>query len=184
LVPKKKLRIYALLDSGASACFIDEEFTKRHKIPLVKKPTPVHVEAIDGRALSSGDVTHETKPLEVLFEGHRSTIIFNVIKTPSNPLIVGLSWLEKYNPVVDWKSQSLSFSLETSVIRSSPKPSNITPILIGAKAFIKATRKSDPYIIYATPMSEKNDTSSSIPIQYNEFGDVFKKKNADILLEH
>jgi len=67
------------------------------------------------------------------------------------------------------------------VIRSSPKSSNIKSILIGARAFIKATRKDDPYIIYTTPMGEKNDTSSSISIQYNKFGDVFEKKNVDIL---
>ena len=73
LEPKKKLQAQALLDSGASACFIDEEFAKRHRILLIEKPTPVHVEAIDGRALSSGDVTHETKPLEVSFAGHKST---------------------------------------------------------------------------------------------------------------
>jgi len=69
---KKKLQIYALLDSGASTCFIDEEFTKHYKIPLVKNPTPIHVEAIDSRALSSGDVTHEIEPLEVSFEGHKA----------------------------------------------------------------------------------------------------------------
>jgi len=33
-------------------------------------------------------------------------------------------------------------------------------------------------------MHEKNDTSLSIPIQYEEFEDVFEKKNVDILPEH
>ena len=61
----QELQADALLDLGASACFIDEKFTKLHNIPLLKKPKPVHVEVIDGRPLSSGNVIHETKPLKV-----------------------------------------------------------------------------------------------------------------------
>src|SRR5450759_2346206 len=71
----QKLKTTALLDSGASACFLDEEFVKSHKFPLVQKSQPVHVEVIDGRPLSSGSVTHETMPLEVATEGHSSHII-------------------------------------------------------------------------------------------------------------
>ena len=33
----QKLKTIALLDSGASACFLDEEFVKSHKFPLVPK---------------------------------------------------------------------------------------------------------------------------------------------------
>ena len=94
----KNYRAFALLDSGASACFLDEEFVKSRRIPLVQKPKPVHVEVIDGRPLSSGDVTHETRPIKVTIDGHDSYIAFNIIRSPSNPVILGLSWLEKYNP--------------------------------------------------------------------------------------
>ena len=33
----QKLKTTALLDLGASACFLDEEFIKNHKFPLVQK---------------------------------------------------------------------------------------------------------------------------------------------------
>ena len=87
----KKLKTLALVDSGASACFIDEEFAKHNKIPLVRKSKPVHVEVIDGRPLLSGSVIYESEPLEVTFEDHSSYIIFNIIRTPSNPIVLGLS---------------------------------------------------------------------------------------------
>ena len=51
------IKVYALLDSGASTCFINKDFAKRHKLPLVTKKCPVSVEVIDGRSLVSGDVT-------------------------------------------------------------------------------------------------------------------------------
>jgi len=109
-----------------------------------------------------GDVTHKTKPLEVSIEGHKSTIIFNIIKTPSNPIILGFFWLQKYNPMIDWRSPNLLFSLETFSTEFFPEPSIVKPILVGARPFIKAIKKGNPYIIYTTQVHEKNDTSSSI----------------------
>ena len=93
----KNYRAFGLLDSGASACFLDEDFVESRKIPLVQKPKPVHVEVIDGRPLSSGDVTHETRPIKVTIDGHDSYIAFNIIRSPSNPVILGLSWLKRNN---------------------------------------------------------------------------------------
>lgn len=52
----------------------------------------VHVEVIDGCSISFEDVTHETILVEVAISGYNSLIIFNVIKSPSNPIILGLSW--------------------------------------------------------------------------------------------
>ena len=64
-----------------------------------------------GRPLASGHVTHETVPLEIELEGHNSFLVFNVIKTPTSPVILGLSWLRKYNPDIDWNTLKIkSFS--------------------------------------------------------------------------
>jgi hypothetical protein len=100
----QKLKTLILLDSGASTFFLNEEFTRNHKIHVVKKLSLVHVEIIDGEPLSSRDVTHETILLEVRFGKHSNSIVFNIIRTPSAPVILGLSWLERYNPQIDWKS--------------------------------------------------------------------------------
>ena len=184
----KNYRAFALLDSGASACFLDEDFVKSRKIPLVQKPKPVHVEVIDGRPLSSGDVTHETRPIKVTIDGHDSYIAFNIIRSPSNPVILGLSWLEKYNPRIDWNLRKLDFSKSffhspTNLVNSH-KCSIGKPVFIGAKAFIHEAKEGSVFAIYAAPISEKVKTSSGIPSQYQDYQDVFEKKNADILPEH
>jgi hypothetical protein len=62
-----------------------------HKIPVVKKLSLVHVEVIDGWPLSSGDFTHKTTPLEVRFDNHSSSIVFNIIRIPSAFVILALS---------------------------------------------------------------------------------------------
>jgi len=97
------IKVKALLDSRASACFIDKNLVKPHNLPTIAKKYPVIVEVIDSRPLISGDVTHKTKPLDIILEGRRSTIVFNIISSPSNPLVLGFSWLEMINPNIDWK---------------------------------------------------------------------------------
>lgn len=100
----------ALLDSGASASFIDKTFVKLHSIPLILKKKPVNVEVIDGRLIASGVVTHETIPISISVEGKLCVVSFNVIGTSSHsPIILGLSWLTEFNPSIDWKIRNLSW---------------------------------------------------------------------------
>jgi hypothetical protein len=42
------IKVKALLDSEASACFIDKNLIKRHNLPIVPKKYPVTIEVIDG----------------------------------------------------------------------------------------------------------------------------------------
>ena len=103
------IKAYALLDSRASTCFMDKDFVDRHKLSLITKKHPILVEVIDGITLVSGDVIHETTPLDIVIEIHHNIIAFNIIKLPSNSVVLGLSWLDKYNPTIDWKIQKLTF---------------------------------------------------------------------------
>jgi len=184
----KNHKVFALLDSGASACFIDEDFVKNQKITLVKKTKPVHVEVIDGRSLISGDITHETIPLDIVIKDHTSIVTFNVIKSPSNPIILELSWLEKYNPQIDWKSRNLDFSsssIQNSISQvETYKPNISKPLLVGTRAFVHIAKEGTPFAIYATSIGDAEKTSSGIPSRYQDFQDVFEKKNADILPKH
>jgi hypothetical protein len=85
------IKVHALLDSGAFACFMDKDFIDRHKLSLVTKKHPTPVEVIDVRPLVSGNVTHETSRLDIIIEGHHSIVAFNVIESPFNPVVLGLS---------------------------------------------------------------------------------------------
>ena len=104
------IKVHSLLDFGAFTCFMDTNFVDCHKLPFIIKKHPIPIEVIDGRSLVSGNVTYETIPLDIVIKGHHSIIVFNVIKSPSKQVVLGLSWLNKYNPAIDWKTQRLTFS--------------------------------------------------------------------------
>jgi hypothetical protein len=94
-------QVSALVDFGATSSFIDQRFVIQHNIPVIKKSTPVPVEVINGRTIVSGAITHETTPLELCIGKHTEKIVLNIISTPHHPIILGLPWLETYNPIID-----------------------------------------------------------------------------------
>jgi hypothetical protein len=64
---------------------------------------------------------HETPHLEVTFGNHSGFIVFNMIKTPSAPIILGLSWLERYNSQIDWTSWNIEFPITPSFTKRTLK---------------------------------------------------------------
>jgi hypothetical protein len=75
----------------------------------MEKNTPVSVEIIDGQSLSLGLIIHKTKPLDVTIGSHTNKVVFNVISSPRNPIIIGLSWLVLHNSQMDWRTRSFHF---------------------------------------------------------------------------
>jgi hypothetical protein len=80
--------------------------------------TPMVIEVIDGQNLSSKLITHETKALTITIGSHSNKVVFNVISSPTNPIIIGLSWFILHNLQMDWKMKSLHFE---SVNEITPK---------------------------------------------------------------
>ena len=103
------LQTMALLDSWAKFCFMDILFTRTQGIPVVRNTIPIPVEVIDGPSLSSSAIKEATIPLILRVGCHQEEAIFNLIASPRHPIILGLSWLEKHNLVVDWHTRSIDF---------------------------------------------------------------------------
>ncbi len=111
-IPEDIPQVSALVDSGTTSSFIDQTFVAQHNIPVVKKSTHVPVEVSDGKTIASGAITHETTPLELCIGKHAEKIILNIISTPHHPVILGLPWLEAHNPIINWRSRTLTFSTQ------------------------------------------------------------------------
>ena len=56
--------------------------------------------------------------------------------------------------------------------------------MVGAGTFMRAVKKGTMFVIYATPVAEPIHRTNGLPMQYEEYQDVFEKKNADMLSQH
>jgi hypothetical protein len=171
-IPEDIPQVSALVDSGTTFSFIDQTFVVQHNIPMVKKSTPIPVEVIDGRTITSGAITHEITPLELYIDKHTKKIVLNIISTPHHPIILGLPWLEAHNPIIDWRSRTLTFSAQRCTSQephvqkntlSSPAKNPVVknPKRVGTNSsFIKSVMSSpavkNPRLVRTKPCPVKN----------------------------
>lgn len=150
------IKVYnTLIDSGASACFINQEIAARYKIPKAKRSKRSTVRMIDGSTVSSGAVTEVTEPLLLKIGGHSEWVVLNFILSPSYPVILGMPWLRRHNPAINWKDQAIRFTIGCNNNKLSA--ASITPFsLPNASATISPGNST--YL----PNAEDNDKGVSI----------------------
>jgi hypothetical protein len=99
----------ALLDSGATACFIDLGFVNSRALQTRPLPRAIPVYNIDGTLNEAGSIT-QVIDLVCQFQDHSERMTFHVTQLGSQPIILGHNWLVEHNPEIDWKSGELKMS--------------------------------------------------------------------------
>ncbi|KAL0198990.1 hypothetical protein M9458_007530, partial [Cirrhinus mrigala] len=103
------IKTNALIDSGAAGNFIDRDFVKINRLPILSCASPVAVAALDGRLLGSGRIDYTTDDLTLRFEPcHHETIRFFIISSPQSPLILGYPWLNLHEPTISWAGGTIT----------------------------------------------------------------------------
>jgi len=96
----------ALIDSGATENFIDQETVKKLKLGSKKLSEPVRLRNIDGTYNQSGSVTHFIDLL-VNRGGRKITQRFYITNLGTDRIILGYPWLRAFNPDIDWPNCKL-----------------------------------------------------------------------------
>jgi predicted aspartyl protease len=99
-----------MVDSGATNTFISQEFVQANKVRTLTLRKPIPLYNVDGSHNSAGSIT-EYVELRVDIEGHQETVQFLVTDLGSEDVIMGITWLRKHNPSVNWKEGSLRLDL-------------------------------------------------------------------------
>ena len=91
----------ALLDSGATECFIHPRVVKHLKITTKKLQTPRNVWNVDGTPNKAGKIT-EAAELVTNHAGTKTTHVFFVADTGPDDYILGFPFLEANEPTINW----------------------------------------------------------------------------------
>ena len=86
----KTIATHALIDCGATGVsFVDENFACHHQLPLTALKYPRAIEVIDGRPISSGDITH-TANVTLSIREHQEQLPMFVTKLGHYPIVLGI----------------------------------------------------------------------------------------------
>jgi hypothetical protein len=94
-----------LFDCGATANFVSSSFCQKHGLKV--EPTPATVALADGISKACAGVV---RAAPVRIDSYSESIDLTVTELGGYDAILGMHWFEEYNPAMDWRGKSLSFS--------------------------------------------------------------------------
>ncbi|CUA73094.1 Transposon Ty3-G Gag-Pol polyprotein [Rhizoctonia solani] len=144
----------ALLDSGATSCFIHPSLVYTFCLPSIAHKVPKKVRVIDGREMTS-EITHYTR-FCMNIEGHLEEIKCHIAEIGNHQVVLGTSWLKTHNPLINWDKYTLVFNSEHCSKNCLENP-NVLKL---------------------------HSIDDTIPLQYIEFKDVFLEKDTTHLPPH
>ena len=104
-----------LVDSGATDCFVSTAFVEEKELDQNKRKEKIKINLADGSTRVS---QLYIKQACVNFgEEHTEFLDFTVIKIPYYEAILGKSWLDRWNPAINWKENSLQWRMGRRLIK-------------------------------------------------------------------
>ena len=205
--------IDAMVDSGASCVFISPSLVSSLSLPLIPIPTPRPLSVVDGRPIQSGPITHQVS-MRFSVGRHSERLTAYVCSIGAYQIILGISWLRRHSPSIDWPRSSLTFSSHRCAKRcfrskltlptappilSAAPPLSIS--LVSARVWSRLARVAGsssgviggnftPPLRLASTSSTPDDIAylnslcSSIPSAYHDLLTAFSKAGADSLPPH
>jgi transposase InsO family protein len=176
----------ALLDSGAQSNYITTRAATQAKLTTTKKRQPYLLTVASGDKMpGQREVDKETTPAFMEIEGHTESISMDILCEATHDIILGLPWLRKHNPRIDWKKQTLSLVNCNSTCNRQPTHSKSRMVdektihLIASKTDAPQTR------VVASAHPTKRDTlkgveekraTPEVPREYDKWSHLFKEE--------
>jgi hypothetical protein len=104
-----------MLDSGATAVFINERFVSKHNILRRPLTRPIALHNIDGSINKAGSLTHFARLTMNIGSKYTEKLDFLITDLGPEDIILGLPWLRWINPEVDWDTGTME-------LPDSPEP--------------------------------------------------------------
>ena len=170
--------IKALVDSGATDCFMSENFIRRMK--LGKRPLQRlrKIWNIDNMPNQAGEIMHYIT-LDIQTRGIRKTIQFLVTNIGNEDIILGYPWMAAFEPQFTWKNGVIS-ERELPIILQS-----VNPFLPGKDPIIAQIRgmKGESRLAATTSTelaikAQQYTKKVEVPTEYQQFTKVFSEQES------
>jgi predicted aspartyl protease len=99
----------ALIDCGATGCFIDIEWAKLNNVPTHPLTKPIPVYNVDGTASDASAIT-DIADVVLRYKNHSEHTQLVVTRMGKQSLILGYNWLRNHNPEINWQTKDIKMS--------------------------------------------------------------------------
>ena len=103
------MQVEALVDSGATTTFINKSVVETHNLVTYRLATPFNVINADGTSNKHGRIQDSVRAyLEI--GSHKSNNHMLVTDLGNKDMIIGMTFLRKHNPEIDWAPREWRFT--------------------------------------------------------------------------
>ncbi|KAJ5542480.1 Retrotransposon polyprotein [Penicillium sp. DV-2018c] len=99
---------WTLIDSGATNNFMNPRFVRKCKVPI-QRLARIPVTGLDMVGLAQ-EIEHISCSLPMSVHDHPERIKFNILETGDYDIILGITWLKRHNPDIDWRTGRGAFN--------------------------------------------------------------------------
>lgn len=187
----------ALLDSGAELNAILGKAMLAAGLQLLRKTDPYDLNVVNGAKLpGQGQVTYKVLNVLLDIQGHTERTTLDIIGLANHNIVLGLPWLQKHNPRINWKNCTLL--LDRCDCARTIDPTHRTLQVVdektinsiastktrqnGTRAVARADTEGSPV---QTTTSKENSTPPDILTDYAKWTHLFKDEKTELALpEH
>ncbi len=167
----------ALVDSGATNCFMSKRFIQRMKLGKRPLQRPRRIWNIDNTANQAREIMHYIT-LDIQTGGIKKIIQFLITNIGNKDIILGYPWMSTFEPQFTWKNGVIS-EKELLIILQS-----VNPFIPGKDPVIARIEGSDNKHIQVTTSTElaikaqQYTKKVEVPTEYRQFAKVFSEEES------
>lgn len=190
-----------MIDSGATGLFIHQRFVDMHRVMIHPLARAIPLHNIDGSRNQAGSITHYAR-LELSIGTHTERTEFLVTNIGPEDMILGLPWLRKINPQIDWTNGRVEVDTEG---RSAVPEEDLPPFeKIAANRRLRRHWQKHGVLeeateelwcaagfTYSTELAAeahqakpKKTFDEMVPEEYRQYAKVFSEPDSERLPEH
>jgi len=189
-------QVEALIDCGAQGNYISPRIINQERIPWTKKKDPYGLRTVEGDSVSygAGTVDKETESLHMSVLGRSETITLDITETADHNIILGIPWLRKNNPRIDWSTGQLYWDSATpaqGTIKGREDAHSSRATRDSASEQVQQTPSCEPkhpraimYLREVATTINNADRMKDVPAEYKCYKKLFQEELETGLPEH
>ena len=103
-----QIETQVLLDSGTTGSCVNKSFVEKHSLMIKKLPIKIPIYNADGTLNNNGSIEGFTE-VRMTIGDHAERIELAVTNLHQTDIFLGLDWLRRHNPSIDWTESIVTF---------------------------------------------------------------------------
>ena len=161
---------------------MDQQFAKEKGLETHKLPQPIPVYNADGSINQAGSIT-EFAIVELTINDHKEQIAMGLSQLSTHAIFLGYDWLQKHNPIVNWREHTLEFTCDNNhipnLVATDDDDKKEERLFAINHSYLR--NLSTEIMIQSGKAKRAQTFEEIVPEAYHEFKDMFDKETFDEL---